>query len=298
MTHPDMVMLQSNGSYERACLLQRPQEARIVAPVCALSTVAVQHDARKEGLVGKWLINVLLGSILVLASASAVQAAELQVIAGGGIAGSLNEIAALFERASGHKIVIRYGTTPELIKMAASGIPFDLGVVPQDVWKDAAARAQLADRGPTSPGWGSVLRSAAAYLNPTTAEALKQTLLKAQSIASIPASATGTQLASIYELLGITDQMKAKTKAQPAPKQIVEAVANGEAELAVFVLNVLIDPRLDIVVPFPEEVQREVVYAAGLAANSKEPEAAKAFVAYLTSPPAIAVIKAKGINPG
>ncbi|MFZ1090383.1 MAG: substrate-binding domain-containing protein, partial [Xanthobacteraceae bacterium] len=126
----------------------------------------------------------------------------------------------------------------------------------------------------------------------------KQTLLKAQSIASIPASATGTQLASIYERLGITDQMKAKTKAQPAAKQIVEAVANGEAELAVFLLNVLIDPRLDIVGPFPAEVQRGVVYAVGVAANSKEPEAAKAFVAYLMSPPAIAVIKAKGMNPG
>jgi molybdate transport system substrate-binding protein len=61
---------------------------------------------------------------------------------------------------------------------------------------------------------------------------------------------------------------------------------------------VLIDPRLDIVGPFPAEVQREVVYAAGVAVRSKEPEAAKAFVAYLMSPPAIAVIKAKGMNPG
>ena len=59
---------------------------------------------------GRWSINVLLGSVLVLAWASAVRAAELQVIAGGGIAAALNEIAALFELASGHKIVIRYGT--------------------------------------------------------------------------------------------------------------------------------------------------------------------------------------------
>ena len=167
-----------------------------------------------------------------------------------------NEITTLFERASGHKVVVRYGTAPELIKMATSGVPFDLGIVPQDVWKDAAARAQVAP-GPTPDvtrvGIGVAVRTGAPKPDISTTEALKQTLLKAQSIASIPASATGTQLAGIYERLGITDEMKAKIKAQPGPKQIVEAVANGGAELAVFTLNVLIDPRLDIVGPFPAE---------------------------------------------
>jgi molybdate transport system substrate-binding protein len=227
--------------------------------------------------------------------------AELQVIAGGGIAGPLNEIAARFERASGHRVVIRYGTAPELIKMATSGVPFDVGVVPQDVWKDAGARAQVAP-GPTPAvarvGIGVAVRTGALKPDIGTAETLKQTLLAAQSIASIPASATGAQLAGIYERLGIGDEMKAKTKAQPAPKQIVEAVANGEAELAVFTVNVLIDPRVELVGPLPADVQREVVYAAGIAADSKEAEAAKAFLAYLMSPPAIAVIKAKGMNPG
>ena len=186
------------------------------------------------------MINVLLASVFVLTSASVVQAVELQVIAGGGIAGSLDEIATLFERASGHKIVIRYGTMPELITMAASGVPFDLGVVPQDVWKDPAARAQVA-LGPTPDvarvGIGVAVRAGAPKPDISTADNLKQTLLKAQFIASIPASATGTQLAGIYERLGITDEMKVRTKAQPAPKQIVEAVANGNAELAAAVLG-------------------------------------------------------------
>ena len=171
---------------------------------------------------GKWSINVLLGSLLVLASASAAQAAEIQVIAGAGIAGPLNEITTLFERASGHKVVVRYGTAPELIKMATSGVPFDLGIVPQDVWKDAAARAQVAP-GPTPDvtrvGIGVAVRTGAPKPDISTTEALKQTLLKAQSIASIPASATGTQLAGIYERLGITDEMKAKIKAQPGPSR-------------------------------------------------------------------------------
>ena len=134
-----------------------------------------------------------------------MRGAELQVIARGGIAAALNEIAALFELASGHKIVIRYGTAPELIKIATSGAPFDLGIVPQDVWKDAAARAQFVP-GPTPDvarmGIGIAVRNGAPKPDISMTAALKQTLLKAQSVASIPASATGTQLASIYERLG------------------------------------------------------------------------------------------------
>src|SRR5258705_7835094 len=133
--------------------------------------------------------------------------------------------------------------------MAASGVRFDLGVVPQDVWNDAAARAQLAP-GPTPDvarvGIGVAVRTGAPKPDIGTPEGLKQTLLKAQSIASIPASATGTQLSGIYERLGITEQMKAKTKAQPTPAQIVEAVANGDAPLAVFPPNVPDAPRLDV----------------------------------------------------
>ena len=249
----------------------------------------------------KFSVTFLLGLMLVLSGMSPVQAAELQIIAGGGIAAPLNEIIAQFEKASGHKIVVRYGTTPELIKMATTGGPFDLCVVPQDVLKDAGARAQVAP-GPTPDvarvGIAVAVRAGAPKPDISTPEALKQTLLKAQSVASIPASATGTQLAGVYERLGIVDEMKAKTKAQPAPAKIIEAVASGDAELAVFLVNVLTDPRLDVVGPFPAEVQREVVYASGIAAGSKEVEAAKAFIAHLMSPASAAVIKAKGMNPG
>ena len=250
---------------------------------------------------GKWSINVLLGPVLVLASAAAVQAAELQVIAGGGITAALNEIAAMFEQVSGHTVVIRYGTAPELIKMATSGVPFDLGVVPQDVWKDAAANAQVAP-GPTPDvarvGIGVAVRAGAPKPDIGTVETLKQTLLKAQSIATILASATGTQVLRVFDVLGISEAMKAKTKAQPTPAQVVQSVASGEVELAVFLMNVLTAPGLDVVGPFPAELQRDVVFTAAVAVNAKEAEAARAFIAYLRSPAAAAVIKAKGMNPG
>jgi molybdate transport system substrate-binding protein len=229
-----------------------------------------------------------------------VQAAELQIIAGGGIAAPLNEIAAQFESSTGHKTRIRYGTTPELIKMA-TGTAFDLGIVPQDVFKDTAARSQFAPEAtPTVAhvGLAVAVRAGSPKPDVSTPEALKRTLLNAQAIASIPASATGTQLAGVYERLGIGGEMKVKTRAQPSPAQIIAAVEKGDCDLAVFLINVLSDPRLDVVGPFPAEVQREVVYAMGVAANSKETEAASAFIAYLRSPAAAIVIKAKGMNPG
>jgi molybdate transport system substrate-binding protein len=247
------------------------------------------------------LRRLALGLGLVLLWVANVQAGELQILAGGGIAVPLKEIAAQFERASGHKIAIRFGTTPQLIKMATAEEPFDLGVVPQDVMKDSATRAQFASgEMPTvaRAGLAVAVRAGAPKPDISTPEALKATLLQARSIASIPASATGTQLAVVYEIMGIGEEMKAKTKPQPTPAQIVDAVASGECDLGVFLVNVLTDPRLDVVGPFPKEVQREVVYTTAVATGSKEPEAAKAFIDFLLSPAAAEVIKAKGLIPG
>ena len=243
---------------------------------------------------------MLGGLALVLLQIADVQPAELQILAGGAMTGPLRELAAPFESASGHKLVFRFGTTPELIKLATTGGPFDLGVVPREVLQDAAARARFAT-GPTTDiarvGLGVAVRSGAPKPDVGTPEALKQTLLKAQSIATIPASAAGAQVLRVFEHLGISEAMKAKTKAQTGPAQIVEVVAKGEVELGVFLINVLTAPGLDVVGPFPAELQQEVVFTASVAANTKEAEAAKAFITYLTTSAAAAVMKAKGMDP-
>jgi molybdate transport system substrate-binding protein len=243
----------------------------------------------------------LLGLALALSPIANVQAAELQILAGGAMTGPLRELAAPFESASGHTLVFRFGTTPELIKLATTGGPFDLGVVPREAFKDAAAQAQFA-AGPTTDiarvGLGVAARSGAPKPDISTPDALKQTLLTAQSIATIPASAAGAQVLRVFENLGIGEAMKAKTKAQTGPAQIVEVVAKGEVELGVFLINVLTAPGLDMVGPFPAELQQAVVFTAAVAAHTEEAEAAKAFITYLTTPAATAVIKAKGMTPG
>ena len=87
---------------------------------------------------------LMLSLALLLLPIATVEAGELQILAGGAIAGPLRELAAPFERAAGHTLVFRFGTTPELITLATTGGPFDLGIVPVDVMKDVAARARFA----------------------------------------------------------------------------------------------------------------------------------------------------------
>jgi len=57
-------------------------------------------------------------------------------------------------------------------------------------------------------------------------------------------------------------------------------------------------PGLDVVGPFPAELLQEVIFTSAVAANAREAEAAKEFITYLTTPAAVVVIKAKGMNPG
>jgi molybdate transport system substrate-binding protein len=253
----------------------------------------------KESLVtAAALILGILGLAFTLSSAA--KAAELKVLAGGSIAGPLNELKAQFERDTGHKLTVHFDSTPNLIKLATSDAPFDLGVVPIDVFKDAAAKAKFVAE-PTIDiarvGYGVAVRAGARKPDISTPEALKETLIKAQSIATLPASAAGAYVLSVFERLGIGEAMKAKIKTQPTPAAIPQAVAKGEAELGVFLTNVLIAPGVELAGPFPAQLQQELIFTAAVARASKEADAAKAFISYLTTPAAIAVIKAKGMNP-
>jgi molybdate transport system substrate-binding protein len=243
----------------------------------------------------------VLGLALVLSRSANVQAAELRLLAGGAMSGVWQDIKPQFEQASGHRLEIFFGTTPNLIKEATSGKPFDVGVVPVEVMQDASARAKFV-ASPTVDiahvGLGVAVRSGAQKPDIGSADALKATLLTAQSIASIPESATGYSIAKVFDRLGIADAMKAKMRAQPNPAQVVAVVANGEVELGIFLINVLTAPGLEVVGPFPAELQQNVVFTAAVGSETKEATAVRALIDYLKGPEAVAIIKSKGMNPG
>lgn len=240
-------------------------------------------------------------SFATIVAPAAARAAELTVLAGGSMTASLKDLGPRFEQATGHKLVFQFAGTPELIKRATSGTPFDLGVVPIEVMKDAAARATFAPAAPIDiarVGYGVAVRAGAPKPDVSTPDALRATLLKAQSITFYPESAAGNYVMRTFERLAIAQAMKAKLRPQAGPGDIPKAVASGEAELGVFLTNVLAGPGVELAGPFPPELQSELVFVGAVAAETKNAEAAKAFVDYLGTPEAVAVLKAKGLTPG
>jgi molybdate transport system substrate-binding protein len=231
---------------------------------------------------------------------SPASAADIRVIAGGGISNVLQHLGPQFERESGHRLSITYDGTPALVRRFKSGEAFDLVVIPQQAYSDPAAQARLAPS-PTVDiarvGVGLGVRSGAPKPDISTPEALKATLLRAKSITMVPESANGAHILRVFERLGIAAEMHAKLLAQSDPLELAPALARGDAEIGLYVTNLLLAPGVTLVGQFPGDLNTYLTFTAGLSREAAEPEAAKSFIAYLTTPAAAETIAAKGMEP-
>ena len=104
---------------------------------------------------------------------------------------------------------------------------------------------------------------------------------------------------SLLNRLAIADQVRPKLKPQPTSNPAAKAVANGEAELGITAISEILPyAGAEVAGPLPAEIQFYSVSTAGVAANSKVSEAARAVIKFLTTPAAAAVLKAKGLESG
>jgi molybdate transport system substrate-binding protein len=235
----------------------------------------------------------------VLAAAYSVNAAELKVMATAAHIDSFKEIVPQFERTSGHKLTVKFEATPVTMKNIEAGEEFDVAVTIKGPTDETAKKGFFAtgDRPVVSTvGLGAAVRAGAPKPDISSPEAFKQTLLKAKSVAILPESVNGKHFIGVFERLGIGQEMKAKIVLAKAPSEVAGAVAKGEAEIALFISNGLRAAGVDYVGPVPAEFEQKLVFTAAVGAEAKEPQAANEFIKYLTSPAAIAVMKANGLD--
>ena len=242
---------------------------------------------------------------VLLALATAAQAAEVKVMISGGLTAAYKELIPAFERATGNKVVTVFGpsmgTTEGAIPVRlARGEPADVlimvGSALGDLIKqDKAVADSRVDL--VRSNIGMVVRKGAPKPDISSSDALKRTLLAAKSIAYSD-SASGVYVGGeMFQRLGIADDMKGKARMIPA-EPVAGVVARGDAELGFQQISELLPVAgAELVGPLPADVQKVTIFSAGIATVAKEPAAGKALIAFLASPAAFEAFTTSGLEP-
>ncbi len=231
---------------------------------------------------------------------------DVTVLATTAMKTSFDELASQFERASGHRLTLTFGPSLQLEKRLGEGKGADVAVV------SAAGIDDLVTSGKVVPGSvtavaGSALGVAVPRGAPkpdlSSADAFKRALLAAKSVAvskPVGGGQSGVHMAKVFERLGIAQEMAAKAKyGAGGPAGLVGLIIErGEAEIGVQqIAELLAVPGVDFVGPLPAELQGVTPFVAAIPAASQNADAGRELIAFVTTPEAKRVIKAKGLEP-
>jgi len=224
---------------------------------------------------------------------------SIKVLSGGAMRVLMVDVVPLFERAGGTMVEIEFRLTSVLKKEIEDGAVFDIALLPRpelDALVHAGKIAAGSAADVTRSAVGLAVRAGAPKPDIGTVAAFKGTLLAARTIAYSDGP-SGAYIAGLLERLDIAREMKPKTRLTSGP--VAELVADGEAEIGMQqIVAILPVTGAELVGPLPSELQNVIVYAAGLAPDTRDRSAAQAFIAFMRSHDVQRLILAKGMQPG
>jgi molybdate transport system substrate-binding protein len=265
------------------------------------AALAKKKCMRPKGCVATksaWLVV----SMLLLVGAT--PADEVIVMTSGAFTAAYLELIPGLERVTSARIVTAatsMGTGPDSIpNRVQRGEPVDVVIMAEASLEQLIADGLvLADSRVdlVRSGIGMAVRAGAPKPDISSVEALRRTLLEAESIA-YSSSVSGRYLSTeLFERLGIADQVMGKSR-RIEHERVGAVVARGEAEVGFQQISELLPiPGIEYVGPLPPEVQRVTVFSAGVTTASRNPDAARALIRFLASPEAAGSVTKSGLEP-
>ena len=242
----------------------------------------------------------------IIAAASALlfsgiaSAAEIKVLSTQATEEAYRELVPQFEKASGHKVATTFTGTLGAMKRLADGETYDLLIMSSSSIDELIKSGKIV-RGSrvdfAKSGVGVAVRKGAPKPDISSTEALKKTLLAAKSI-GYSTGPSGNYIVSLFEKMGISDQVKPKLKQTPTGVFVGSIIASGDVEIGFQQVSELMHfAGIDYLGPLPADVQYITIFSSGVDAGAKQEDAAKALVKFITAPAAAAVIKKHGLEP-
>jgi molybdate transport system substrate-binding protein len=246
-----------------------------------------------------WMMAAVAALALLGAPVSTTQAAEITVYLNQATESGAKELAAAYEKASGHKVNVSFQAGPNLNQRINEGTTGDvtslgLGQFDEFVKSGKVVNGSVVEY--ARVGNGVAIKSGAPKPDISTPEAFKQAMLKAKSIGHTNAG-TGPFNTTLFQKLGIYDQIKDKITIVQG-RLVAAAVAAGDIQLGIQQTNVIQPhPGTEYLGPLPAELMEYGQFGAGVLTASKQPEVAAAFIKFMADPANAALLRKAAMEP-
>src|SRR5437764_1509920 len=237
-------------------------------------------------------------AVLGLIPHGAAMAVDLVILTNQGATPGVRELAAAFSRASGHKSTVIQADDAVLQQRLNDGTADLITGNPGTI--DEFVKHGKVVAGTVTPfvraGLGLSVRAGAPKPDISTVEAYKATLLAAKSI-GYSRGCSGTNVGQGIAQLGLTEQLKAKTTFTTAGP-VTDYLARGDFEIGIQQTNIMVGvPGTDYVGPVPGELNKPCQSNVALLTGAKEPEVARAMIAFMASPAAAPLLRKTHVEP-
>lgn len=231
-----------------------------------------------------------------------VPGTEINVLSAGAVEPGLIAAVAAFRKESGHDVRITWATTPAIRKRLAGGEAADVVIVPLAAVEDFTRDGKVAGQERVyigRVGIGIAVRAGAPLPDITSVEALKRSVLDAESVVHTTAT-SGLYAEELLRKMGILDRIQAKITRFATGPAMMQHLINGKGREFGFgaITEILLfrDEGLRLAGPLPPEIQHYTTYLAAPMTAAPNAGGARAFIRYLATPAAKAVFAAHGIE--
>lgn len=227
---------------------------------------------------------------LMLLGASVVRGqSEISLLSPNPIEATINTLVAAYEAKSGTKVKVIYGTGVSTRKDVAAGKAQDVSLL-------FAPFAEALKTGNIVPNSATVIarmrlaiavQKGAPKPDISTPDAVRRTLRNAKSIISVDPEqgSVGGAVLLTLDKLGLTQELRPKIKWVATGGIVQDAVAKGEAELALGpYLSDMRNPGLDVIGALSPDAAYTVDVTGFISTNTRNAQAARALLNYLASP--------------
>lgn len=225
-------------------------------------------------------------------------AADLVILTNQGAAPGVGELAAEFERVSGHRVTVIQHDNATLEQRSSDGtadlVTGNPGVI-EELLRDGRVMASTVTPFALA-GLGLSVRSGAPKPDISTVESYAAALLAAASIV-YSRGCSGTHAAEGIAELGLSEQLANKTiRSEGGP--VTDYLARGDIEIGIQQTNIMVDvPGSDYVGSLPGVLNKPCQSNVGLLTASKEPDAARAMIRFMISPEAAPLLRRTLVEP-